>query len=123
MQERAKRGVFWLIDDGELLACTYEENSVFGVSKSGNNYNHRLLWDHVKPLGCNKPYNYYPRGRVEISNKGKPIVYMNCNIGEDSLKLIMEAFELEEIPKVHYDGSEHYKCFQDRMRSGNSTDF
>ena len=37
-----------------------------GVAKSGNTYNHKKLWNEIKPRGCNKPYNYYPRGRVDI---------------------------------------------------------
>lgn len=113
MQEKAqKKGVFWVID-GTLMACPFEQGSTEGLSKSGDSYNHKLLWESVRPKGCNKPYDYYPRGRVEFSNKGKPIVYMNRNIGEDTLKEIMSAFCLAEIPKVHYDGSEHYKCYLD----------
>lgn len=112
-RDKSKRGVFWLIEDDELLAYTYEEGATIGVSKSGNNYNHKLLWEHVKPRGCNKPFDYYPRGRVEISNKGKPIVYMNPNIGEEALDLIVKAFDLQETPAVHYDGSDHYKCYLD----------
>ena len=80
-----KKGVFWLIEPGELLAFPYEEGESLGLSKSGNNYNHTLLWEHVKPKGCNNPFDYYPRGRVEISNKGKPVVYMNRHIGEDAI--------------------------------------
>ncbi len=112
--DRPKKGVFWLVE-GELLSVVYEENSTVGISKSGENYNHKLLWDHVKPPKCNKPFDYYPRGRVEISNRGKPIVYMNCNIGEEYIPKIMECFALKENPKVHYDGSEHYKCYMDRL--------
>ncbi len=53
-----RRGVFWVID-GELLAVPYEDNSTIGIAKSGDNYNHRLLWDYVKPRKCNKPFDYY----------------------------------------------------------------
>ena len=112
--EKLKRGVFWLIDEGELLAFPYEEGDIIGVSKSGDNYNHKLLWEHVKPRGCNKPFDYYPRGRVEITNKGKSIVYMNHNIDGNAIELIKAAFELREAPIIHYDGSEHYKCYLDR---------
>ena len=109
----AKRGVFWLIDDS-IYAVPYEKNAVEGISKTGNNYNHKLLWEHVKPKKCNKPYDYYPRGRVEITAKGKPLVYMNPNIGDEYLAEIMEKFDMVVTPKVHYDGSEHYKCHLDR---------
>ena len=40
------RGVFWLIDE-ELLAVPYDDSSSVGIAKSGNNYNHKLLWCHV----------------------------------------------------------------------------
>jgi hypothetical protein len=33
---------------------------------------------------------------------------MNPDIGEDEMELIMTAFELQEAPIIHYDGSEHY---------------
>ena len=107
------RGVFWLIDE-DILAVPYDENAVFGIAKSGNNYNHRLIWDYIKPKRCNKPFDYYPRGRVELSNKGHPIVYMNPNIGEEFLSVIMKQFGLTEMPTIHYDGSGHYKCYLDR---------
>lgn len=62
------RGVFWIIDD-ELLSFPFTDGFSEGVAKSGNTYNHKRLWNEIKPHGCNKPYNYYPRGRVDISNK------------------------------------------------------
>ena len=103
------RGVFWLIDE-ELLAVPYDDSSSVGIAKSGNNYNHKLLWEHVKPRKCNKPFNYYPRGRVEFNNKGEPVIYMNPNISEEYIPEIMNLFGLKDVPKVHYDCSEHYKC-------------
>lgn len=113
VQSGPKKGVFWLVDE-EILAIPYDENSTVGLAKSGDNYNHRLLWDYVKPPRCNKPYDYYPRGRVEMSNKGRAVIYMNPNIGEEYVLEIMNCFGISETPKVHYDGSEHYKCFLDR---------
>ncbi len=111
--EKQDRGVFWLIDD-ELITFIFDEKTTVGIAKSGNNYNHRLLWDYVKPKKCNKPFDYYPRGRVEIGNKGTPVIYMNRNIGEEYIPLIMERFGLSETPKIHYDGSDHYKSYIDR---------
>ncbi len=101
-------------DEQFLLIKTFEEGETSGLSKNGTNYNHRLLWEHVKPPGCNKPFDYYPRGRVEISPKGKAIIYMNKNIDDRFLDEIIKAFCIADTPKVHYDGSEHYKCFWDR---------
>ena len=113
-EKKPQKGVFWLLDDGTLLAFPFDEKATWGLSKSGDNYNHKLLWEQVKPRGCGKAFDYYPRGRVEVSNKGKPIVYMNPNIGEEVVPQIMEIFGLRQIPKIHYDGSEHYKCHLDR---------
>lgn len=106
------RGVFWIIDD-KFLAFPFMEDSLEGVAKSGNTYNHKKLWDDIKPRGCNKPYNYYPRGRVDISNKGKPIIYMNPNIAEEFIPLIKSEFGLRSEPVIRYDNSQHYKCYLD----------
>lgn len=112
MSKEMSRGVFWIID-GELLAFPFYEDSAVGIAKSGNTYNHKKLWSDIKPRGCNKPYNYYPRGRVDISNKGKAIIYMNPNISEDWISSIRSEFGIAETPVIRYDHSEHYKCYLD----------
>lgn len=112
MAKEPTRGVFWVIDD-ELLAFPFIDYDTQGVAKSGNTYNHKKLWPDVKPKGCNKPYNYYPRGRVDFSNKGKPIVYMNPNVSDDLISDIKVEFGLREAPTVRYDNSQHYKCYLD----------
>jgi len=106
------RGVFWVID-GKLLAFPFLENSLEGIAKSGVTYNHKKLWSDVKPKGCNKPYNYYPRGRVDISNKGKPIIYLNPNIDDSTVRQIKSEFGLRSEPTMRYDHSDHYKCHLD----------
>ena len=103
-----QRGVFWLIED-EILAAAYDPTNRYGIAKSGENYNHKLLWDYVKPPKCSKPFDYYPRGRVEIDNKGRPIIYLNRNIGDTYIPIIREKFGIEEIPRIHYDESTHYR--------------
>lgn len=108
-----KKGVFWLLEN-DIIAFPFDSNATEGISKAGDNYNHRLLWQYVKPAKCNKPYDYYPMGRVEMSNKGKPLIYMNCNIGEEYIPEIMRRFEIMEKPIIHYDGSNHYKSHIDR---------
>ena len=107
------RGVFWLID-GEIMSVVYDGNHQEGVAKSGETYNHRLLWEHVKPKGCNVPFDYYPRGRVDVTNKGKPVIYMNPNIDISHIAKIVADFGLSEQPVVRIDSSEHYKCYLDR---------
>lgn len=110
--KNASRGVFWIVD-GELLAFPFSNDRKDGIAKSGTTYNHKKLWLHIKPKGCNKPYNYYPRGRVDFTNKGKPVIYMNPNIDDFYLAEISAEFGLEEEPKVQYDNSFHYRCYLD----------
>ena len=89
------------------------------VAKSGDTYNHKKYWESLdKPLTNGKPYNYYPRGRVEIRNN-KAIIYLNPNIAEDDIiAWIKKEFGLDQIHlnkiEVKVDGSEHYKCYLDR---------
>lgn len=108
----AKRGVFWLID-GKLLCFPFDKSAEYGVAKSGNTYNHKLLWEYVRPKGRSKPYNYYPRGRVEIDAKGRPVIYMSPHIGSEHIPKIMEAFSLQGEPRVIIDGSRHYRSHLD----------
>ncbi len=110
---KPSKGIFWEID-GLLLAFPFVENIFdFGLAKSGNTYVHKKLWSEIKPKGCNKPYNYYPRGRIEINSRGKAILYMNPNVDETLIPEIMIKFGLTEYPKVIYDNSNHYKCYLD----------
>lgn len=106
------QGVFWVIDD-RLYAFPFYEGANVGVAKSGDTYNHKKLWQEVKPNGCNKSYNYYPRGRVMFDNKNRPVIYMNPNIDNGFLSHIKSEFGLRENPIVKYDCSKHYKCHID----------
>ena len=108
-----KRGVFWLID-GELKCFPFDGRIIEGIAKSGNTYNHKKLWEHIRPKDCNKPFDYYPRGRVEISAKGKAVVYMSPHIGNEYVTQICEEFELDAKPVIKYDHSEHYQCYLDK---------
>ena len=110
------KGIFWL-KEGEIIAvkvlCSSLgkplEPCVFS-SKSGKNFNHKKEWErfHI-PL----PYNYYPRGRVEIANK-KATVFLHPDLCADPVKTaIADCFGLERI-KICWkaDGSKHYKSLQ-----------
>lgn len=108
-----KQGVFWLIDN-KLLAIPFDKSKYpDGIAKSGDTYNHEKLWKYVKPQNCNKPYNYYPRGRVVKGTKNKAIVYMNPDISNELISSIKEAFEIEGEPIIKLDFSKHYKCYLD----------
>ena len=91
----------------------------FSSAKSGITYNHEKLWSQLpQKLTHGKPYNYYPRGRVQI-NHGKAIIYLNPNIATEKVKqFLIQEFNLTArngINKVviNVDGSNHYKCHLD----------
>lgn len=87
-----KRGVFWIID-GKLYAFVYKEGKYpRALAKSKVTYTHKNLWREVCPKGCNKPYNYYPRGRVHIRQDGSVHIYLNPNITEEFLPKIKTFF-------------------------------
>lgn len=106
------RGVFWVIE-GNLTAFPFVEGTEIGAAKSGINYNHQKLWEHVKPKGCRYPFGYYPRGRVEFNRKGRPIIYMSPHIDLSYIPEISKKFGLQGEPIIRYDGSRHYRCYLD----------
>ena len=105
--ETMKKGVFWIIDNN-LCAFPFDQ-ATEGVAKSGDTFNHKLLWKKVKPSKEKHPYNYYPRGRVEIDNKNRPIIYMGLDVDAKFIPEIIIEFEITATPVIHYDGSKHYK--------------
>ncbi len=115
MQEKKPlNGVFWEID-GRLLACPFDETEFpEGTAKSGNTYAHRKLWEAVRPQGCNKPYNYYPRGRTVVKKGRRSVIYMSPHINLKLLPDIIHAFGLEEDPEIRTDYSRHYRCHLDQ---------
>lgn len=110
--EGTLKGVFWLIDD-HILAVPYNKDFPYGSARSGDTYVHKKIWRYVRPDGCREPYNYFPRGRVEINRKGKSVIYMNPNIDDKYINVIRTEFHLTDEPRVIYDYSEHYKCCLD----------
>ena len=112
MDKEPSRDVFWIVDGKVLSFPFYNDTTSLGVAKSGLTYNHKNLWPEVKPRGCNKLYNYYPRGRVELSRQF-PIIYVNPNIDKFDLAEVKKDFELTDGPKVIFDNSDHYKCYLD----------
>lgn len=106
------KGVFWIIE-GKILAIPYNKNFSYGVSRSGDTYVHKKIWNFVRPKGCKKTYNYYPRGRVEIKRNGKSVIFLNPRIDDTYIDNIKTVFCLMDEPKVIYDYSNHYKCYLD----------
>ena len=120
-----RKGIFWCTDsDTEGLAlitvsaaCDKNGDSKEPVrfsSKSGNNFNHRPEWERLdRSITAGRPFNYYPRGRVEIKN-GKATVFLNPAINKECIvRRIMDAFELMtgelNCINIKSDGSSHYR--------------
>ena len=57
-------------------------------SKSGNNFNHKAEWSKLpKSVTNGQPYNYFPRGRVEIkNNKAKVYPQSHFNLHDSYSK-------------------------------------
>ena len=63
--------MFWVVD-GDLLAYPFVEGVYGGgAARSGATYNHQKLWEQLHG-SRGKPYNHYPRGRVDADNRGCP---------------------------------------------------
>ena len=103
------RGVFWIIEDKVFPVPFVQGSYAAGMASSGDNYNHKLLWPLVRPHGSNVAYNFYPRGRVEVDNKGRPVIYLSCDIEERFVSGIASLFDIEGEYRVVYDGSRHYR--------------
>lgn len=124
-------GVFWIKDidnptdelifqiptlsDGEV-----DDEGLNLNAKSGNTYNHEKLWKELPSnLTDNKPFDYYPRGRVMIKN-GVADIYANPHLLAENIKSFItnnyHLFQINGIKKIrwHADNSEHYKCYLDR---------
>ena len=126
-EQSEKKGIFWIVCRESLKN---NEPYLFRIpvdpvgvpcplmpipplnSKHGDNYNHKQTWEEYvrAELRRGKPYNYYPRGRVEIKERGKAKIFLNPNIATDEIiAYIVEEFRLQHRKvKVIADGSKHY---------------
>lgn len=109
------RGDFWIIDQ-KLYAFPFDGSYIQGIAKSGKTYNHEKLWEYVRPRGCNKPFDYYPRGRVDYNGKGRPVIYMSPHVDNSYVLEIVKAFELMEEAIIRFDYSKHYQCYLDKEK-------
>lgn len=126
------KGVFWIKDPENptdeltfpipsgLNGETLDSSSVIasGMANSGLTYNHSRIWRELShSLTDGKPFDYYPRGRVEIRN-GEAKIFANPLLGSDAcLRVVKNAFGLNGtgLKSVEFvaDGSEHYKSHFD----------
>lgn len=125
------KGIFWItnlenIQNNKLyfqIPCdsngTIITDNFVANAKSGTTYNHENTWKLLsKQITQGKPFNYYPRGRVEITNQ-KAIIYLSPHIATEEVKnWVIDKFNLNSLNniktvKLIADGSSHYKCYLD----------
>lgn len=106
-------GVFWIVED-KLLAFPFRKGiHSHGIAKSGNTYNHEKLWEELKI--SSKPFDYYPRGRVHVSDAGRVTIYISPHIDKDRwMSEIKTAFDIVGNSfQIREDHSRHYRCHLD----------
>ena len=118
MSKIQSKGPFWYISDtNELLSLPYDESNYdtysSARSKNGLTFTHKKLWPEISGTYKKYPYNYFPRGRVEVDNKGRSVIYMNPNIPNSAINEIKIEFGILNEPIIKYDNSSHYKCYLD----------
>lgn len=129
------RGIFWITDIDDVyssklyftIPCDSNgiiNDTTFSISPQmssvgSDNYNHKKVWNQLpSKITKNKSFDYYPRGRVEISN-GVAKVFHSPHIPQKELKeFVTDKFNLTQhngIRKIKMiaDGSDHYKCYLD----------
>ena len=124
------RGIFWIKDldilennSNYLIKIETNENGdaldyPFPLnSKNGDDYAHKATWTLLPSnLTKNKPFDCYPRGRVEIKHK-EVLLYINPILNEDRIvDYLKKEYCLDEI-KIILDFHEHYKCEFDREKN------
>jgi len=128
-----RKGLFWVIpdNDGDRKLLTYtavcDNNGVAAKgqpaynSKKGDSFAHKNSWQlaaeklSMKIRG--KPWDYFPRGRVEIANN-KATIYYNPLLSEWSgfEAVIRRDFELDDLPvRFAPDYSKHYKSGEENL--------
>lgn len=122
------RGVFWVNDDVIISVkypCTSDGKLICADNETEEKLmrklaNHKKLWEkfpHYITAGL--PFNYLPRGRVEIRRGGKAIIFCSPHIcTEETKQLMTEEFGLTAENGITHislkaDGSAHYRCALD----------
>lgn len=126
------KGIFWFKDLDDIysndiyfqIPCDEYGNSTnmnpyddSVLGKSGDTFNHKKLWSTLSnDITENKPFDYFPRGRVEINN-GKAIIYIpQCLVDyqDEIIDFVQDRFNINSYNGINeisifVDGSEHYK--------------
>ena len=118
------KGLFWQLspDIGDLVTVKFpsDANGVLcDTAITSKDINHKRIWATLdSSITGGHPYNYYPRGRVELRH-GRAIIFCSPYICTDKLKAAVTAqFGLTADNGItdvtlKADGSAHYQCALD----------
>lgn len=129
------RGIFWITDiddywnsklyfqipcnsNGDIDDMNFQIQPTMS-STGSNNYNHERVWKTLsKKETNNNPFNYYPRGRVEIFNSIAKVFHSPYLNQEELKRWVIDKFNLNKVNgikkiKMIADGSNHYRCYLD----------
>lgn len=89
-------GLFWIIN-GKVYAYPMD----YEQGRSG--LIHEYMWKQIRPEGCDKPSNYYLRGRVEVSKFDMSSrLSTHSSITESEIAEVRKAFGLRNLSNVYY---------------------
>jgi len=110
-------GLFWVICTMTDTAIDWEDSwELHPLFVKSDAISHKDAWAQMVQPGHREyrqcAYNHYPRGRVVVRN-GRATVFLSQHIAVDSVvAAVCEAFRVDA-PKVHAEGSAHYRCRMD----------
>lgn len=125
------KGLFWLVKNDEekfelfcIKILCYRDGETLEKIETGEceseKLNHERAWVQIdKQITKGKPYNFYPRGRVQIK-KGKATIFMNPILHQkEILEKIITSFGLTAENglthiRVKHDNSYHYRFLIER---------
>jgi hypothetical protein len=111
VRRRGKVGLYFYVNKLVLADLVdLEDAEIYGDCKIGIN-SHLDVWDKKYEGIYNKPYDYYPRGRVVYRFKeNKFIVYADQCIGDKGIAEVLRVFDIENQNFSIDQTDEHYVC-------------
>ena len=118
------KGLFWQLspDIGDLVIVSFPSDAngaPYDITLTSKDINHKRIWAGLdSSITGGYPYNYYPRGRVELRH-GRAVIFCSPHICTDELKAaVISRFGLTldngiTDVTIKADGSAHYQCALD----------
>ena len=98
-----KVGLFFYVN-GKILTDFVDiaQAQLYGDFKIGDSSHYKIWYKKYEKI-CNKPYDYYPRGRVVFKYKeNKYILYADKCIKKESINEIIKTFALDVNGKIKH---------------------